>query len=344
MSPLRMLVGCVPLAIAIAFAAPALSYACDGRQETSGVNHVRDSSSGGHFITGTSGDDVIVGSDANDIIKSYDGNDLICAGPGRDGINGGAKGDTIHGGNGTDFIVGGHGNDTITGDDNDDGILGGPGDDTLHGNAGQDYLRGSTEKDSLYGGTENDYLHAGSDTPDGVTNGGDGSDDTCIGSDTRTGCETRDEGCPPRAFAWWMGVWKYSRFTLTANPHCYQVTGRVVFEPSSSETGDGDLHIALERADGRLIIVEYLPRDRGYYSRPQVGDTLTVVGEHIATDGHGSEEVHPVFKVKRNDGPWVTSGPEHGGNPPGERSVGPDDFCWRPDGSGCTGWNGEDMG
>jgi hypothetical protein len=65
------------------------------------------------------------------------------------------------------------------------------------------------------------------------------------------------------------------------------------------EEYDGDVHIDLETAEGRLV-VEIVPQDRAVVPVPDKGAQVTVVGPLVDDLEHGWPEVHPAW--------WISSG------------------------------------
>jgi len=65
------------------------------------------------------------------------------------------------------------------------------------------------------------------------------------------------------------------------------------------EEYDGDVHIDLETADGKLVI-EIIPQDRAVVPVPAEGSNVTVVGPLVDDLEHGWREIHPAW--------WVSSG------------------------------------
>jgi hypothetical protein len=109
----------------------------------------------------------------------------------------------------------------------------------------------------------------------------------------------RGEEPPPsphcRAGPTLAGVYHSDR--LEVRKRCAVVSGlvsRVQFEEY-----DGDVHIDLETADGRLV-VEIVPQDRSVVPVPDTGQRVTVVGPLVDDLEHGWPEVHPAW--------WISSG------------------------------------
>ena len=65
------------------------------------------------------------------------------------------------------------------------------------------------------------------------------------------------------------------------------------------EEYDGDVHVDLETAEGRLV-VEIIPQDRAVVPVPDEGSTVTVVGPLVDDLEHGWPEIHPAW--------WISSG------------------------------------
>jgi hypothetical protein len=97
-------------------------------------------------------------------------------------------------------------------------------------------------------------------------------------------------GGPPLA-----GVYHVDR--LHVRKRCAVASGvvtRVAFEQF-----DGDVHIDLQTAAGKLV-VEIIPQDRSLVAIPDTGARVTVVGPLVDDLQHGWREIHPAW--------WVSSG------------------------------------
>lgn len=105
----------VMLAVALAFAAPALANHLTGltlKEGTSG-NDALVGTSGGDGLFGRGGDDSIRGLGGGDFIDGDSDSTNTVRGFGRDAINGDSGPDRIYGGPRADALVGGLGNDFI---------------------------------------------------------------------------------------------------------------------------------------------------------------------------------------------------------------------------------------
>ena len=250
-------------------------------------------------ISGTSGNDTLVGTSGRDVIVGLGG---------KDNITGRGGDDVICGGSGDDGISGGDGNDRITGDDGYDLIVAGQGDDTVDAGLGNDAVYGGAGINTLNGGSGNDLCV-------------DGASSACEEMLAGTG------PCPA-AFAALIGVWDPSRMTV-ADP-CFSVSGTVA--SSIKAESDGDQTYTVSGDDGKTYHVEFLPRDTGRFVRPAQGSRVSLTGVH-ATDQHGKNEIHPVFREVYKGATYL-SGPRNAGNP----SRGYPSPCWLGDGSTCPPW------
>jgi hypothetical protein len=131
---------------------------------------------------------------------------------------------------------------------------------------------------------------------------------------------------------------------------CRRVTGQVALIRESEQDGDLHFDIAVKdkgllrggnysQQDG-LLVVEFMPRDHGHLPVPSVGDRVRLVGAWVDDSEHSWNEIHPVWAVSINAGPWHRSGPQFGGSPPYTRSVDSLAACRTASGTHCTGYNG----
>lgn len=321
--------------VVVASDSVAAVYYCNGRVAT---------------IVGTDGDDELFGSDSADVIvgrggadniEGRGGNDTICGGDGADGLNGGVGDDYIDGGIGADSLWGGDGRDEMYGSSGNDDMFGGGGVDTLRGQGDRDYMRGGAGYDAMDGGGADDALYPDADSAN--MDGGDGSDICVDGAGTSRNCEAYADGsgpCPP-GFASMVGTYRPTRLSIVNN--CASITGTVV-SGSVFEAGDGDLHFKVN-VNGTTWVVEYMPRDKGNYTKPSGGQTIALTGVKANDKWHNDHlEMHPVFSAKIGSNATQFSGPRYAGSPYMlNPSGGGRRFCWRADGSRCVGWNGQIM-
>lgn len=271
---------------------------------------------GNDQIWGTSGDDVILGLGGHDVIKGFAGDDIICGGRGEDGINAGDGADRVGGGLSADLIVG---------HDGDDAIYGGMGEDGMFGGFGADVIAGNDDSDS-------DYLV-----------GGPGTDELTAGDGDEAHPDAgADDACPP-LFAAWIGAYgtdKRLRLADDSQP-CMTLTGKIHHLRNAR---DGDRKFKL-----RGLIIEFMPRDKGHFPRLEEDKKITLRGLHVF-DGHGNEEIHPVYRVAFDGTDF--SGPQFAGSPHRLRPVtdcdsAPDScigvnrahrYCWDELGRPCQPW------
>jgi hypothetical protein len=81
---------------------------------------------------------------------------------------------------------------------------------------------------------------------------------------------------------------------LHVRKRCAVVDGDV--ESVRMEAYDGDVHIWLRTADGRLV-AEIIPQDRALVGVPEEGARVSVVGPLVDDLQHGWPEIHPVWLV-----------------------------------------------
>jgi hypothetical protein len=129
------------------------------------------------------------------------------------------------------------------------------------------------------------------------------------------------------------------------------VTG-VVRTVRGEEDGDVHLGIDLDRPyRGMLmqnnyteqsgnLVVEFMPRDRGHLTEPDIGDRVTVIGAFVDDADHGWAEIHPVFGFSANGGPLQRSGPQYGGSPPSAHSDNAVATCRTIGGERCAPYGG----
>ena len=154
-------------------------------------------------------------------------------------------------------------------------------------------------------------------------------------------------GCPAAAQTL-DGVYHPDRL-LVLDP-CKLVSGRVALIRPHEE--DGDLHFDVAVADKGLLrsgnygeqegllVVEFTPRDFGHLPPPSVGDRGTLLGAWVDDSQHDWNEIHPVWAVSINGGPFHRSGPQFGGAPPYARSADALASCRTASGARCTGYEG----
>jgi hypothetical protein len=71
-----------------------------------------------------------------------------------------------------------------------------------------------------------------------------------------------------------------------------------------------------------------------------VGDQVDLIGAWVDDTEHGWDEIHPVFGLRIDGGPWHDSGPQFGGSPSYTRSDNSLALCRTPAGTRCVGYNG----
>jgi hypothetical protein len=128
------------------------------------------------------------------------------------------------------------------------------------------------------------------------------------------------------------------------------VRGRVAIVRDYEEDGDLHFDVAVKnknllaasnysQQDG-LLVAELMPRDHPHLPAPAVGDRVELIGAWVDDTEHGWNEIHPVFAIRMNGGPWHYSGPKFGGSPPSTRSDSSLAACRTPSGLRCVGYNG----
>lgn len=293
---------------------------------------------GHNVIVGSSGDDQIIGTDlpdaifagaGDDVVKGAGGDDILCGGTGHDGLNGGNGNDILGGGADNDLVVGADGDDELWGGTGNDGVYGGFGSDTVAGDSGTD--------DGNY-----DYLSGNDNTDTMSPRGNDESFQDHQGNVNCAVSFSRRIGA--------YGAWRSTSPRLDPQgATCRTIKGRVT-KVSAANDNDGDLHlVVLENVTGKRWVVEFMPRDFGHLPLLAVDNDVEITGMH-AIDGHGNEEIHPVFRVHRvNAGTTHYSGPRYAGH--AERPSPPNvvtcagctprenhRFCWDQHGDPCTPW------
>jgi hypothetical protein len=154
-----------------------------------------------------------------------------------------------------------------------------------------------------------------------------------------------EPACPPsdKTLA---GVYHPER--LVVMDPCRRASGHVV---ASRREEDGDLHLNVVPDPsykdllgpgnfsqiGGSLVVELMPRDRGFLPDPAVGDQISVLGAWVIDKDHGWNELHPVWSVSLNGAPSQTSGPQNGGSPAIASSNDAESKCTRLSGEGCSG-------
>jgi hypothetical protein len=98
-------------------------------------------------------------------------------------------------------------------------------------------------------------------------------------------------GGPPLA-----GVYHSDR--LSVRKRCAVASG--VVTQVKFEKYDGDVHIRLNDADGKELVVEVLPQDRSVVAIPDTGQHVQVVGPRVDDLEHGWPEIHPAW--------WISAG------------------------------------
>jgi hypothetical protein len=111
------------------------------------------------------------------------------------------------------------------------------------------------------------------------------------------GCSVRRQAAPPvspycRGGDPLAGVYHPDR--LHVRKRCTLVSGTV--ESIRMEDYDGDVHIWLRTADGRLV-AEIIPQDRALVGIPEEGTQVTVVGPLVDDLQHDWREIHPTWLV-----------------------------------------------
>jgi hypothetical protein len=154
-------------------------------------------------------------------------------------------------------------------------------------------------------------------------------------------------GCPGAARAL-SGVYHPER--LAVLDPCKEVSGRVALIRPAEE--DGDLHFDIAVSDKGLLrsgnysgqegllVVEFMPRDFGHLPAPSVGDRVTLLGAWVDDGEHDWNEIHPVWAVSVDGGPFHRSWPQFGGDPTYARSSDALASCRTSSRAPCTGYGG----
>jgi hypothetical protein len=154
------------------------------------------------------------------------------------------------------------------------------------------------------------------------------------------------DACPPAHQAL-AGVYHPGRLHLLDS--CASASGTVV---RVKHEVDGDVHLLVKPDPssrplldtgnavnaGSNLVAELMPRDSGHIAAPHVGDQVRLVGAWSHDRWHNWNEIHPVWALATDGGPWQLSGPQNGGAPSAASPYAAAAACRTGSGTSCRGY------